>query len=89
LKGAATDLQAEALIPGPIPASAVTGIVVADSATAREHYAVLARYGHAPERFQWIVAPIFFDRDRLSSRIRSGGTIEETLWSPSLSWEDS
>ncbi|XVQ11112.1 DarT ssDNA thymidine ADP-ribosyltransferase family protein [Spirillospora sp. CA-255316] len=88
LPGAATDLQAEALIPGPVPASAVTGIVVADADIAREQYAVLHRRGHAPERFCWIVAPIFFDRAELPSRIRNGGTIEERLWSPSADWED-
>ncbi|MCP2340664.1 DarT ssDNA thymidine ADP-ribosyltransferase family protein [Actinomadura rupiterrae] len=81
--GAATDLQSEALILGPVPVSAVTGIVVADAATAREQYAALGRRGHAPDRFCWIVAPIFFDRVRLPSRIRNGGTIEERPWSPS------
>lgn len=87
LRGAATDLQAEALILGPVPVTAVTGVVVADAETAREQYAILDRYGHEPERFQWFAAPVFFDRDRLSSRIRNGGTIVETLWSPSMSRE--
>jgi hypothetical protein len=82
--GAATDLQAEALVPGPVDLSYLRGIVLPSEAEARSLYGVLARYNFEPERFHWIVAPVFFDRDRLQSRVRFGGEIPETDWAPPI-----
>ncbi|GAA4561175.1 DarT ssDNA thymidine ADP-ribosyltransferase family protein [Planotetraspora kaengkrachanensis] len=79
---AATDLQAEALVPGPIDLSYLHGIVVRTEAEARELYGALGRGGFVPARFRWIIAPDFFDRDLLSQRLRFGGVIRETNWTP-------
>jgi hypothetical protein len=86
---AATDLQAEALVPGPIPVSAIRGIVAPSAADAQQLYGVLERHGRGPERFRWLVVPTFFDRNLLSSRLRSGMTIDEIEWNPPSAWEDS
>lgn len=80
--GAATDLQAEALVPGPVDLSHLKGIVVASSGAARQLCGDLSRYDLRPERFRWLVAPVFFDRDILSNRVRFSGIIAETLWTP-------
>ena len=42
-RGAATDLQAEALVPGPVDLSHLGGIVVPGEADARQLYGVLRR----------------------------------------------
>lgn len=80
----ATDLQAEALVPGPIPLSDVMAIVVPSPEAAGNEYARLAVGGLEPERLNWIVSPVMFDRDRLSSAIRSGDPIEESQWLPPM-----
>lgn len=84
---AATDLQAEALIPGPVALAHVRGIVVYDREAARQLYGTIERYQLHPERFDWIIAPIFFDKNMLSNRIRYGGRISESSWSPTAQQE--
>jgi len=80
--GAASDLQAEVLVPGPIELPRIQAVVVPNTETALNLYGVLHRQNLGPHRFRWAVAPVFFTRDRLSQRIRFGGTIEETEWTP-------
>jgi hypothetical protein len=81
---AATDQQAEALVPGPIPLADVLSIVVPTVESAGEEYARLDVGGLAPERLNWVVSPVMFHRDKLSAAIRNGYKIEETSWSPQL-----
>jgi hypothetical protein len=81
---AATDQQAEALIPGPMPLSDLVSIVVPSVEAAGEEYARLDVGGLAPDRLNWAVSPIMFQRDRLSAAIRNGCKIEETVWSLQL-----
>jgi ssDNA thymidine ADP-ribosyltransferase, DarT len=83
-RGASTDLQAEALIPGPVDLSYLRGIVVPSDEDARELYGDLDRHGFNPGRFRWVVAPGFFEKNTLSNRIRFGGMISETTWTPSV-----
>lgn len=83
LATAATDVQAEALVPGPIGLDHLTSIVVPSKHAAGDEYARLDVGGLAPDRFNWIVAPQMFDRDRLSRAIRLGDVIDEFMWSPS------
>jgi hypothetical protein len=77
-----TDIQSEALVPGPILLSDVHAIVVEDAATAADLYGTLARWGRGPERLRWKVAPAFFDVNGLVGKLRNGGTIEERDWTP-------
>jgi ssDNA thymidine ADP-ribosyltransferase, DarT len=81
--GAPTDLQAEALVPGPIELSFLRGIVMISDVGVRQFYGVLDRQGLSPERFRWVVAPTFFDKNTLSNRIMCGAMISETTWTPS------
>lgn len=79
---AATDLQAEALIPGPIDLSYLRGIVLPCEDAALQLYGILRRHELEPERFRWIVAPGFFDTNSLSRMIQYGGTMTEIPWLP-------
>ncbi len=79
---ATTDLQAEVLVPGPIDLSHLHGIVVASAEAAANEYGRLETLGVNRNGLRWIVAPVFFNRDLLSSRLRFGGRIEERDWSP-------
>jgi hypothetical protein len=85
---AATDLQAEALVPGPIDLSHLRGIVVRAEDEALELYGVLMNAGFGPDRFSWIVSADFFDRDLLSWRLRSGQLIRETPWVPPINLKE-
>jgi hypothetical protein len=78
--GAATDLQAEALVPGPVDLSYLRGIVVPSEDDALQLYGVLSRHDLDPERFRWVLAPGFFNRNILSNYVRFGGTLVEETW---------
>lgn len=79
--GASTDLQAEALVPGPIALSHLVGIVVPSDAAATNELARLKLLGADTEGLSWVVAPTFFRRNELSNRLRFGGSkIEERPW---------
>jgi hypothetical protein len=75
-----TDLQAEALIPGPVPLSEVTGIIVASGDVAAEQQAILRRIYIDPEQLPWKVAPVLFQKLGLTRAIQSGTQPEETPW---------
>lgn len=77
---APTDLQAEVLVPGPVELSHLGGIVTPSVSAAENEFHRLKLLRLDPGPFRWIVAPVFFDRDRLSSRLRWGGEIEEATW---------
>lgn len=79
---AATDQQAEALIPGPIPLSDVLAIVIPSVEAAGNDYARLDVGGLEPARLNWVVSPVMFNRNMLSAAIRNGDAIEETIWFP-------
>ncbi|MDP9404218.1 MAG: DUF4433 domain-containing protein [Actinomycetota bacterium] len=79
--GAPTDVQAEALVPAPVELSHLEAIVVPSDAAATNEVGRLNQLGVSWAGITWLVAPIFFDRNMLSSRIRSGGPIDETVWS--------
>jgi hypothetical protein len=75
-----TDLQAEALVPGPIELSHLLGIVVPTHAAAANEIGRLKLVGLDTSGLFWIVAPTFFRRDKLSNQLRFGGEIEEKPW---------
>lgn len=75
-----TDIQAEALVPAPIELSHLLGIVVPSDEAAANEVDRLKLVAANPGQVSWIVAPTFFRRDELSSRLRFGGEIEERPW---------
>jgi hypothetical protein len=81
---APTDLQAEVLVPSPIELSHLYGIVVPSAEAAANEYGRLGTLGVNRDGLRWIIAPVFFNRDQLSTRLRFGGSIEEQDWSPSI-----
>jgi hypothetical protein len=85
--GAATDLQAEALVPGPVDLSHLGGIVVPSQGAALQLYGVLSRHELGLERFRWVVAPGFFDKNTLSNYVRFGGTLVEDTWATPIEQE--
>lgn len=79
---APTDLQAEVLIPAPVELSHLRAIVVPSDDNARLEHGRLRLLGLDPSRYPWMVAPLFFARDGLSTAIRYGREIEERAWTP-------
>jgi hypothetical protein len=76
----ATDLQAEALVPGPIPLSDVTAIVTPTMEAARNGYARLDAADLRPDRLKWVVSPVAFEKWTLVNAIQQGRPILETVW---------
>lgn len=66
-----TDVQAEVLIPGPIPLSDVRGIVVSDDEKLRREFARLDQLGYQPGAYDWFVAPTMFARSHIVSAVQS------------------
>lgn len=79
---AATDLQAEALIPGPISLTELLGIVVPTSDDAGNEFARLEIAGLNPSQYKWLISPVFFNRNSLRYSIQNGRQIEEIPWTP-------
>lgn len=80
LPGCPTDQQAEVLVPGNVPMSDVSGMVVASSTQARAELARLHAVGLSLGDTPLIVAPAFFDRNGLSGCIRGGTPPVEQTW---------
>ncbi len=77
-----TDLQAEVLIPGPIELSYLQGIVVPSAEDAQNEWGRLRLLGVSSNGYRWVVAPGFFRKLELSSRLRFGRDVSETIWQP-------
>lgn len=79
---AATDLQSEALVPGPIPLSDITAIVTPTAGAVLDGRARLRAGGLDPDQFDWIVSEKMFLRDSLRSALHYNQPVEETPWVP-------
>lgn len=79
---AATDLQAEALVPGPIPLSDITAIVTPTCVAAGNGQARLRAGDLNPEQFTWLVSAKMFTKWPLTRAIQSGQPVLETLCTP-------
>lgn len=77
---AATDLQAEALVPGPIPLSEVTAIVTPTGEAAGNGHARLRAGDLDPGQFTWVVSEKMFTKWPLTNAIQSGQSVLETVW---------
>ena len=75
-----TDEQAEVLIPDRVAREDILGVAVADESQAKREHARLAQLQvDAP---QIVIAPDFFQPNRLSSQLRSGRKPTETVFRP-------
>ena len=79
---AATNLQAEALVPGPIPLSDIVAIVTPNGEAAGNGQARLRAGDLDPDQFTWLVSEMMFTKWPLTNAIQSGKTVPETLWTP-------
>lgn len=79
---AATDLQAEALVPGPIPLSDIIAIVTPTAEAAQNAYARLRTADLDPDQFDWVVSEKTFTKWPLTNAIQNGHAVLETPWSP-------
>lgn len=79
---APTDLQAEALVPGPIPLSDITAIVTPTDAAAANGQARLRAGDLDPGQFDWIVSAKMFTKLPLRDSLQAGEAVAETLWTP-------
>lgn len=78
---AATDLQAEALIPGPIPVSDITAIVLPTAAAPANAQAQLRAGGQDPNQFNWVVSEKMFQREALKVALHNNKPVEMEAWS--------
>jgi hypothetical protein len=79
---ASTDLQAEALVPGPISLSDITAIVTPTDEAAGNGHARLRAGDLDPAQFTWLVSAKMFSKWPLTNAIQSGQSVLETLWTP-------
>ena len=77
---AATDLQAEALIPGAIPLSDIIAIVLPTAAAVATVQAQLRAGGQDPSQFEWVYSEMMFQRDQLSTALQYNQSVEVTAW---------
>jgi hypothetical protein len=82
MPGAATNLQAEVLVPGPIDLRHLQAVAVPSASAAATESARLRMLGADPASVNWVVSPVLFDRDRLSASVRFGTLVPETPWTP-------
>lgn len=75
-----TDLQAEALVPGPISLSEVIAIAVASADQAATERAILARLSLPVSSVMWVVAPLMFQPYELAAAVHAGRRPPETVW---------
>ncbi|MGW0282122.1 DarT ssDNA thymidine ADP-ribosyltransferase family protein [Streptomyces sp. NPDC004009] len=82
LPGAATNLQAEVLVPGPIDLRHVQVVAVPSVEAAETEWARLTMLSADPGRLSWAVSSVLFDRNELSNRVRFGRAIQQVPWTP-------
>lgn len=76
-----TDVQAEVLVPGPIPTSAIHGIVFPSEPAAIEEVARLERLGlEIPSSVDTFIGPGFFDKLAIARAVRTGHRLTLTEW---------
>jgi hypothetical protein len=73
-----TDDQAEVLIKSKIPLADIIGVAVKTERQAKNELARLKLVGVEPGIFQFVIAPVLFDKYKLSRAIRSGLRPPET-----------
>ncbi|WP_457135591.1 DarT ssDNA thymidine ADP-ribosyltransferase family protein [Mycobacteroides abscessus] len=78
-----TDLQSEVLIPGPIPISDLSAVVMFSADKCREMFALLHSYGLRPGQVEWRWAPTLFDKLGLAHALHSKAAVAEIVWTPS------
>lgn len=78
---AATNLQAEALIPGPIPLTDIIAIATPTKQHAGNARARLETTDINPDQFKWVVSKEMFDKKLLTNAILSGSPVPETNYS--------
>lgn len=78
-----TDDQAEMLLPGPIPLSAVKSVIVRhDEQAELEYHRLAIHLGMAAVLPPLVVAPVIFDKYVLSRTVRAGRRPQETPYIP-------
>ncbi|WP_068057231.1 DarT ssDNA thymidine ADP-ribosyltransferase family protein [Nocardia xishanensis] len=79
-----TDVQAELLVPGPIPLSAVRAIVFPSADAAEEEYGRVQRIGitSVPKSIPSLVSLGLFDKQLVSAAVTTSSRLEETVWRP-------
>ncbi len=77
-----TNLQAEVMIFRHIPLTEIETIFVSDEDQARREYARFKMNGLDPGRFRYMIAPEFFEVEKLSANVRAGIAPAETEWDP-------
>ena len=84
--GSPTDVQAEVLVPAPIPFSSLYAIVFPSAETAAEEEGRLERLSaQVPPRIRWIVSPGMFRKWTVADAVGQSAYFSETDWTPGMS----
>lgn len=76
-----TDVQAEVLLPAPVPLSVVHAIVFPEVAAATEEYGRLDRFGMLPlAGMRWVVSAGMFDKGKITTAVQSSRRFPEVDW---------
>lgn len=84
LPASPTDLQAEVLVPGPVPISAVLAVITESPEVAHKQFRLLQRIGLPAEALQWGVAPALYHPSALTGYVHRGERPREEPWMPNL-----
>lgn len=82
LEGAATNVQAEVLVPGPIELTHVLAVALPSHEAVANELARLRVLNVEVPPLTWLVEPVLFDRNELSNRVRKGPPLTESAWVP-------
>jgi ssDNA thymidine ADP-ribosyltransferase, DarT len=82
--GSPTDVQAEVLVPAPIPLSHVQAVVLPSAQHVRQERARLRRLQLDPDAVTWVVSAGLFRVPSVVAAVRTGSAILETPWTDTL-----
>jgi hypothetical protein len=78
--GSPTDIQAEVLIPGPIPLDAVRGIFLPSLDHVDQERGRLEQLGGTPDIFEWFACPPLFERESVRRAVQRGVALTAERW---------
>jgi len=77
-----TDEQAEVMVKDQIPMDLINAVIVRDVSQAKREALRLEVLKIGPAKFNWVVAPVLFEKYQLSSYLKIGQRPAEEPWAP-------
>ena len=80
LPASPTNLQAEVLVPGPVPLSDVQCIVLPSPVAVAQEFVRLRRFGVDPESVKWATSSALFDVEQVRHAVQNSQSINIVPW---------